>query len=445
MELRKNCVVSGIITDLNSDAQGVLKTKTGEVVFVPYALTGEEISAQIINTKSKFAIGKLTEIKNASSSRTEPICPYFYKCGGCDLMHTNQATQLKYKTNKVKNCFSKIAGIDIDVKPCINLNSLRYRNKIALPVSENGEIGLYRKNSHNVLPIEDCKITQEWNKTLIDATKEYIHKTGVSCYNETTKTGLIKHIVARKINNSILITLVINGKNLPHLETLVDILKQRFDSFGLNLNLNRLNNNVILAPEWANVYGLKELTATEFGVTYPVSNASFYQVNDEIKKAIYTEVLNNINPSSVVIDAYSGAGLLSGIISKHCKKCYGVEIVPEATENANKLKSFNHLKNLENINGDCAKIIPELIKTLNTEEIIVTLDPPRKGCDKKVLDAIILAKPNKIIYISCDPATLARDCKIVLSSNNYSISLVQPFDMFPNTKHVETLVILNKI
>lgn len=445
MELRKNCVVNGVISDLNSDAQGVLKTETGEVVFIPYTLTGEEVSAQIINTKSKFAIGKLTEIKKASTSRTEPFCPYFYKCGGCDLMHTNLDAQLKYKTNKVKNCFFKIANADVDVKPCINLNSLRYRNKIALPVSENGEIGLYRKNSHNVLPISDCQITQEWNKTLIEAISEYISKTSVSCYNETTKTGLIKHIVARKINNAILITLVINGKTLPHLETLVDILKLKFDNFGLNLNINTLNNNVILAPEWKHIYGLKELQASEFGVSYPVSNASFYQVNDEIKKAIYSEVLKNIPPSSVVIDAYSGAGLLSGIISRHAKKCFGVEIVPEATENANKLKKFNNLKNLENINGDCAKIIPELIKTLSKDEIIVTLDPPRKGCDKKVLDAIISAKPNKIIYISCDPATLARDCKIILDSNNYTISSVQPFDMFPNTKHVETLAIITKI
>lgn len=444
MELRKNCVVNGTITDLNSDAQGVLKTETGEVVFIPYTLIGEEVSAQIINTKSKFAIGKLTEIKTASKDRIPPACPYFYKCGGCDLMHTAPDSQLDYKTKKVQNCFSKIAGISANVSKCINLNSLRYRNKIALPVSENGEIGLFRKNSHNILPITDCKITQEWNKTLIEVITEYIKKNNISCYNETTKEGLLKHIVARKIKDAILITLVINGKNLPHPETLVALLKVKFENFGLNININQLHNNVILAPHWKHIYGLKELTASEFNITYPVSNASFYQVNDEIKTAIYTEVLKNISPNSVVIDAYSGAGLLSGIISLHAKKCFGVEIIPEATLNANKLKQDNNLSNLENINGDCAKVIPELIKSLYGEEITVTLDPPRKGCDKRVLNAIISAKPNKIIYISCDPATLARDCKIILDSNNYSLCFVQPFDMFPNTKHIETLAVLTK-
>lgn len=445
MEVRKNDIVNGVITDMNDDGQGVLKLENNIVVFIPNSLTGEQVEAQIINTKSKYAIGKVNEFLSTSSERQNPACKYFTKCGGCDIMHCNKQLQLIFKTNKVKQSFKKIAGIDVDVNTCISLNDFRYRNKIALPVSKNGEIGLYRKNSHTVLPIEDCLITQEWNNNLITCIKEYLKTAKISCYNEDTKKGLLKHIVARKIKDAILITLVVTEQKVPQLDILTNLLKTKFSNFGLNLNINRLQNNVILANKWTHIYGPKELIADEFGISYPVSNASFFQVNNEIKTAIYNKVLSYIDKDSIVIDAYSGAGLLSGIISKHAKKCYGVEIIPEATQNANELKNKNNLKNLENINGDCAIEIPKLIKSLKSSNTIVTLDPPRKGCDKKVLDAIINSKPNKIIYISCDPATLARDAKIILESAHYKINEIQPYDMFPQTKHVETVVCFEKL
>lgn len=440
MEVRKNDIVNGTIIDMNDDGQGVLKTTNNQVVFVPNSITGEEVNVQIINTKSKFAIAKVNEFLTTSEYRQNPPCEYFSKCGGCDIMHCNKNFQISFKTKKVQNCFKKIANIDVIVNNCISVNNLRYRNKIAIPVSYNGEIGLYRKNSHSVLKITDCLITQEWNKTLIECINEYISKSNISCYNEETKTGLLKHIVARHINDSILITLVINGENIPHLETLINILTVKFENFGLNLNINKLHNNVILSNKWKHLYGLQELIASEYGIEYPVANASFFQVNDKIKSLIYENVLSLIDSNSTVIDAYSGAGLLSAIISKKAKHCYGIEIIPEATDNANRLKTKNNLINLQNINGDCSIELPKLIEKLNNDNIIVTLDPPRKGCDKKVLNAIIKSKPNKIIYISCDPATLARDSKIILDSLNYKINFVQPYDMFPNTKHVESLV-----
>lgn len=443
MDLRKNDIVKGTIVDLNDDGQGILK-HNGQVVFCLNALPGEEVEGVIINTKSKIAILKPDKIENACKDRILPACPYFLKCGGCDLEHLSYKKQLEFKTNKVKSALKRNAHIDYNVSPCISLNEYRYRNKIALPISANGKIGLYRKNSHSTLEVEDCIITEAWNKTLISVINEYIEKSRISIYNETTKQGSLKHIVARNINNSILITLVLNDDDLTHKDILIDLLSRNFSRFGLNININKLHNNVILSDTWKHIYGLKELTANEEGITYPVSNASFYQVNNEIKNAIYLNVLSLIDSSSTVIDAYSGAGLLSAIISKKAKKCYGVEIVQEATENANKLKKLNHLTNLENINGDCTKVIPTLVKNL-TGDIIVTLDPPRKGCDKKVLDAIVGALPNKIIYISCNPQTLARDLEIILSSNKYKLSLVQPYDMFPQTSHVETLLVVEKI
>lgn len=444
MEVRKNDIIKGTIIDINDDGQGVLKTLNGEVIFVPNAIVGEEVEVQIINTKSRFAIAKIKKFISTSTLRVNPDCPYYLKCGGCDLMHLNKKSQLEFKTNKIKHLFKKIANQDCKINPCVSLNNLRYRNKIALPVNLEGNIGLYRKNSHTILPISDCVITEQWNKTLIDCLNTYIKKSKISVYNEETKSGLLKHIVARHINNSTLITLVINGEEIPKQNILINLLSKAFDNFGLNLNINKLNNNVILSSLWKPIYGNQELIAEEFNIKYPVSNASFFQVNNEIKLAIYNNVLNEIEPSSVVIDAYSGAGLLSGIISTKAKYCYGVEIIKEATENANKLKFNNNLTNLENINGDCAKILPNLVKKLKNENLIVTLDPPRKGCDKKVLDAIINVNANKILYISCDPSTLARDARIILE-NNYKIEYIQPYDMFPNTKHVETLVSFVKI
>ena len=442
MELRKNEVVKGVITDLNDDGQGVLKS--GEnIIFIPNTIPNEEIEAIVIKTFSKYCVAKTLNFIKPDKNRKEPACPYFSKCGGCDIMHLPESSQVDFKTTKVERALKRVANINYSVNKCISLNNLRYRNKIALPISPSGEVGLYRKNTHNILPICDCMITEEWNKLLIECVNEYIKLSGISIYNEETRTGILKHVVARSINNEILITLVINGDKIPKQDMLIDQLSKHFNNFGLNLNINKEHNNVILSNKWKHLYGIQNLTITEFDITHPISNASFYQINNQIKHAIYSAVLDFIPNDYIVIDAYSGAGLLSGIISKKAKTCYGVEIVKEATENANELKKQNNLTNLININGDCTKELPRLISQLKNEHIIVTLDPPRKGCDKKVLDAIINTNCDKIIYISCDPNSLARDLKIVLESNKYEISSIQPYDMFPNTKHVETLAVLS--
>lgn len=439
MSVRKNDIVKGIIQDFNNEGLGVLKTEDGLVVFVLNALPGEEVEAVIINAKSKFAIAKPLLFKNQSENRVTPPCPHFLSCGGCDLMHLSHSQQKLFKQNKVKNVFKQIAGIDLEVQPLISLNQTRYRNKIALPVQDQ-KIGLFRKNSHNLITVKDCLITEEWNKQLIEIINKYMEESKISSFDEQTNSGILKHIVARYINDSILVTLVVTTDKIPKQKLLIDLLKSSFNNFGLNLNINNLNNNVILSNNWKHLFGLKELTSFEEGIIYPVSNASFYQVNNEIKTAIYHKVLELIPSNHIVIDAYSGAGLLSGIISKKAKKCFGVEIIPQATKNANELKEKNNLTNLENLNGDCVEIIPKLVKKLKNEKLIITLDPPRKGCDKKVLEAITASKPEKIIYISCDPATLARDAKLIIS-NGYTIDLVQPYDMFPNTAHVETLAV----
>lgn len=436
--MNKNDKFNCIITDLNDDGQGVAKINN-EVVFIPYCLPEESVSGVIINAKQKFAIGKAQEITNKSNFRATPPCPYFEKCGGCDLQHLIYEKQLEFKQNKVNHLLKKIANIDFSVLPTYSANQLRYRNKIALPINENGEIGLYRKNTHNILKVDDCLISKEWIKDLICQTEKYIKLSKDSGYNELTKQGNLRHIVARELNGNFLFTIVTTQNQLKDKDLLIKLLKEKFDFFGLNININKSINNAILSNEWKHLYGLTELTATDNGITYPVNNASFLQINDDVKNVVYKKICDQIEDNEIVINAYSGAGLLSAQICKKAKECYGVEIVKEATENANTLAKNNNLTNLINICDDCAKQIPILLKKHNASTII--LDPPRKGVDEKVLKSIIDAKLKKIIYLSCNPSTLARDIKI-LTENGYKLTYAEPFDMFPQTAHVETLTTL---
>lgn len=438
--MEKNSIFTESVVDLNDDAYGVIKIG-GEVVFVPYVLPEEIITGVIINTKSKYSIGKATNITNHNSNRVTPECPYFNMCGGCDLQHMSDSFQVDFKKNKVSHLMKKIAGLDVKINKYVSKNKFRYRNKIALPVNEKGQIGLYRKNTHNILPITDCLISKQWTKDLISCISSFMKKFNITGYNEATKKGTIKHIVAREVNDNFLFTIVITTDTLLHQEDLVAELKTKFNNFGLNLNINKLNNNCILSNKWKHVYGLKELVVNNNGITYPVNNASFMQVNLAVQDELYSDIFAEIQPSDVVINAYSGAGLLSAQICKKAKRCYGIEIVKEATESANKLKQTNNIENLINICGDCATIIPQIIN--EQKNSIVVLDPPRKGVEKCIIDALINANTQKIIYVSCDPATLSRDVKL-LTDSGYMLKFINAYDMFPQTAHVESLACLVK-
>ncbi|MBP3630279.1 MAG: 23S rRNA (uracil(1939)-C(5))-methyltransferase RlmD [Clostridia bacterium] len=441
--MEKNDKFNGTIIDINDDGDGVLKFNN-EVIFIPNTWLNEEVEGIIINAKSKFAIGKVTTIKNESKHRIIPPCPYAYSCGGCTLQHITYDEQLKFKEEKLKHIFKKVANIEISPQNIVSGTNIRYRNKISLPVNEQLQIGLFRTNSHNILEIDDCLISKSWTKPLISAVKSYMIENNISGYNERTKSGLVKHIVAREINDSVLISIVINGDTLPNSENLIAKLKPIFPSFGLNININKLHNNVILGSSFKHLYGLIELTATSDGLTYPVNNASFLQVNNEVANKIYDKVVSYIENSDVVINAYSGAGLLTAKLSNFAKTVYGIEIIKEATDSANCLAKENNISNMINICGDCTIEIPKLLKQGIKNHIIV-VDPPRKGCDNTVLDAILKSEPHKIIYVSCNPNTLARDIKILLQNNSYEIKEITPFDMFPHTAHLETVVCLTKI
>lgn len=441
--LKKNDELEVVVDRLGVNGEGIAKFN-GQVIFVPFVLPAEKAKIHIINDKNSFLIAKLVELKSKSDERVLPKCPYFEKCGGCDIQHMTYASQLKLKSMIVKDTLSKYAKIDVDVPLTISSEKqFRYRNKFAFPVqSENGilKIGMYRKNSHSIIEINDCLLQSERVKKILKIFKEYMFESKISGYDEKTHKGTIKHIVLREFGENFILTVVVTDEKFNNFTPLINKLKQNFDSFGIVKNINKLGNNVIFGEKDIPVYGLSELNIQEFGINYTVNNRSFLQVNDDVKHKIYEKIIELSTGKSNVIDAYSGAGLLSSILAKHAQKVVGVEIVKQATENANKLKEINKLENLTNINGDCAEVLPKLVKS-QKEDFLVVLDPPRKGVDKKVVDALIESSPSEIIYLSCNPATLARDMELL--SEKYKLDFISAYDMFPQTANVETLVKLS--
>lgn len=443
--IKKNDILEVNILNLGCNGEGVAK-HDGVVLFVPFALPNEKVKVQVINTKQKAYICKVLEILEPSPYRVEHSCPYFKKCGGCQLQHLDYQEALNFKTKLVEDAVVHIGKINTKVDTCKSSDKQYfYRNKLALPVDyKTRSVGMFRVSSHNIVPIENCLIQKEWCKKIIEIFNNYLSSNDVSIYDEETGAGLIRHLVVREANNKLLITIVVNGNTLPNSNFLVKSLEKIGIEFGLNININKSNSNVILTNEYKHIYGLKDVEIEEYGVKYSINNASFMQVNDYIKHEIYDSVLREIDKNDIVIDAYSGAGLLTAIISKMCKKAYGIEIVKPAVDIANELKKNNNLINMENICGDATIELPKLVKKIKGDFTVV-IDPPRKGCSKIVMENLASVKPNKIIYISCNPSTLARDLNYFNSSTNeYAIKYIQPYDMFPQTKHVETLVVLER-
>lgn len=453
------------IDNLGCNGEGVAHVD-GYTFFVPYALVGEEVRAKILKATKSFAYAKIVEILSASPSRMYPVCPVFSKCGGCNLQHMEYVAQLKFKQNEVSGCFKKIAGLDLKVLPTVpSEESVRYRNKLQLPVREqNGKVvvGFFRENSHDVIEIDDCYIQREWAAKLIAIIKQFVAQSGNSCYNEITGRGVIKHIVAREVSGRLLIVLVLTADKLKNQHILLNLLDKEFSGYSLFFNINKLNNNVVLSNDNRLVRGESKINYCEQGIEMPMGPLSFMQVNDSVRNKIYENVIDNISSEFPVIDAYSGAGFMTALLAKKAPRVYGIECVQEAVDCADILAQNNGLsKKIKNYCGKCEDVLPELIAKLRKENtgVSVVLDPPRKGCDLGVINALIDCLPDKIVYVSCNPSTLARDVGLLVGSlkyngkdlvkdneytARYSIDYVKPFDMFPSTKHVESVVCLSR-
>ncbi len=466
--LQKNQEYINTVQYLGSNGEGVLK-QDGFIVFIPFALVGEKIRYKILKVTSKCAFGKLIEVLTPAEERVRPKCKVFEKCGGCQLQHLTYLSQLHAKEDNVKNCFKKIAGLDVTPYPTVKcVNKYGYRNKLQLPVAqtENGAvIGFFAENSHRIIPIDDCPINPVWTKDVISAFNDYITRFDVKGYNETDFSGLLREITVKEIKDSLIITAVVTDENVPGLDYLIFVLNDKLKrTFSLYLNVNDSRSNVIYGERFILKYGKPTYTSEMRGIKYKIGVESFMQVNNEICAKLYSSVVETVkaDENTTVIDAYSGAGLMTAMLAKNAGKAIGIEIVGEAVDCANELAKVNGLEDkMKNYCGECEKLLPDIIRTERQKgnKLCLVLDPPRKGLDASVVKAVIESGIEKILYVSCKPSTLARDVGLIVGSLEYvgnevkksslenlryNIDFVKPYDMFPQTKHVETLVCLTK-
>ena len=455
--LQKNEEYEGFVEGYGSDGEGIIKID-GTTAFVPFCVVGEKVKFKALKVKGNIAYGKIVTVLEPSKDRVIPPCPVFGKCGGCDIQHIGYSAQLEFKRNTVATALSKIGGISFpvnDTVPCENRYG--YRNKLALPIGViNGEtaVGFYCRHSHRIVPIDNCNIQAEWVKDVISAVKEFV-KTGVRGYDEERGKGDIRHIVVREIKGKFIIALVATRK--IDLTPFTQILKEKFEDFTLILNINSQNINAIFGRSFYTVYGDGFFGAEEFGIKYRAGANTFLQVNDDMRAKLYSAVLDEAEEGTCAIDLYSGGGLLTAMLAKKCGKAFGIEIVEEASRCADELKEQNGLSGkMFNICGKVEEEIDRVISESSGKKVIVC-DPPRKGIERSSVNAIKNSGADKVIYVSCNPATLARDLGILTGTlkeengalvkcanpqSDYEIASITPFDMFPQTRHVETLVCL---
>lgn len=429
-------------------AQGYADCETvgqadGVTVFVPQLIVGEKALVKVNYVKRNVAYADVVKVLTPSQKRVAAPCKQFGKCGGCSLMHMAYDEQLRFKHNKVVNNLRKIGKLELNVLPCVpSPMQSRYRNKLSLPVSGskgNAVIGMYCKGTHKVVQTPDCMLGGEWANTLVELFKQYLNENGIIPYNETNFQGEVRHLVARYIDNQLLVTVVSNGTFKRDLQSFADMLKKRFDKFGLFVNDNNGKNNVILGKVTKHIYGIEYIEGEHLGVKFRLRPNSFFQVNNEVKDAIYLKVkeLLNVSNTQVLVDCFSGVGVLTNVLADNRFTTYAVEIEPSAVQDAKEMQALNG-KNIINVCGDANVELLKITEKHKGQVLSLVVDPPRKGLGANICQAILNAEFDNIAYISCDSATLARDLAIL--TENYDISYIQPYDMFPNTDQVETLV-----
>ena len=442
--MNKNDVFEIEITGMTDEGDGVGRAE-GIAVFVPYTIVGEVVRVHIIKVNKSYAIGKLLDVVRPSEHRLKSECEYFYKCGGCQLWHMDYEAELEFKHQKVADCIKRIGGIDVPVSPVIGADNLcRYRNKVQLPVSEKG-IGFYRKNSHDVIDMDDCLLQTEESRELVALIREWISEYNIEPYDEKTDKGVLRHIYIRSGREGILLTLVSKEEKLPFADKLAEKLKESdIPVVGLVLNINSKPTNVVLGSKNIVLYGKGSLSDNIGDVEFEISPNSFYQVNKEQTYKLYSTALKmaELHGGETVWDLYCGIGTLGQFMAKSAAKIAGIEIVPQAVADGERNARKNEIYNAEYFCGAAEKLAPELIKKGYKPDVVI-LDPPRKGCDEKLLETVVRSKPKRIVYVSCKPSTLARDLKY-LEEKGYKTTEIVPCDMFPRTSHVETVVLLQR-
>ena len=415
-------------------------------VFVEGALPGEDVLADIETVKKNYAVAKLVEIVKPSTDRVEPFCPLYKNCGGCQLQHMNYPAQLKWKRQQVIDAIERIGKLNgIEIFETLGMeNPLRYRNKMQFPVGKSkGQlaIGCYARGSHNIIDATSCLIQNANNDKILAAVRKVADKFKIQPYDEDSHKGFLRHVMGRVgCNGELMIVLVTATKNFPNEKNFVRALRNELPEVtSIQQNVQTYHNNVILGRDTKILYGKQTIHDKIGQLNFNISARSFFQVNTVQAETLYKTALDfaELKRHETVIDAYCGTGTISLFMAKHALKVIGVEVVNSAIADAKKNARENNIRNAEFIVGDTVKILPRLAASDIHAEVIV-VDPPRAGCDKKVLETFATIKPEKIVYVSCNPATLARDLAI-LAELGYHTKKIQPVDMFPFTSHVESV------
>lgn len=444
--MKKNDELILDITDTTAEGSGVGKYE-GMAIFVPLTAVGDKVKTKILKVKKTYAYGKAMEILEPSPDRIEPDCPVFNKCGGCVYRHINYEAECKLKSNKVYEVIKRIGGVDMKPESILfEENTEHYRNKAQYPVSEEGLAGFYAFHSHRIIPCNNCLLQPEIFAEIVKNAEDWIKKYNISIYDETKHKGLLRHIYIRRaeVTGEIMFTAVINGEFLPFAKELTEKLKVLCGENlkSVQININKENTNVILGNECKVIYGEAYITDVLCGVKVRLSPLSFYQVNRKMAERLYQKAAEYAQPKNkTVLDLYCGAGTIGLSMAKIAKNIIGVEIVPEAIEDAKFNAELNEIKNTRFICADAAKAAEQLAKE-GIQADVVIVDPPRKGCTPELIDTISSKfSPERVVYVSCDPATLARDIKI-FTEQGYELKEYTPADLFPRTAHVETVALL---
>ena len=457
MEYKKNDTIVINIEDMGTDGEGIGKID-GFTFFVKDALLGDEIEAKVMKVKKNYGYARLEKVFTPSSFRVEPVCRFHRQCGGCQIQALSYEKQLEFKQKKVRNNLVRIGGfvpelIDDIMEPIVGMeNCYHYRNKAQFPVGEDKEgnpiAGFYAGRTHSIIANTECALGVAENQEILEIILNYMREYEIKPYDEATGKGLIRHVLIRKgfTSGELMVCLVINGRKLPQAEALLSVLTKVPNMTSVSYSINQENTNVIMGKEIVQLWGSRTIKDTIGDVTFSISPLSFYQVNPVQTKKLYELAVEyaDLKGQETVWDLYCGIGTISLFMAKSAKQVYGVEIIPQAIEDARENAELNHITNAEFFVGKAEEVLPEKYALEGIYADVIVVDPPRKGCDEKCLETMLKMQPERIVYVSCDSATLARDLK-VLCEGGYELKRVRAVDQFPHTVHVECVVLMSRV
>lgn len=451
MEYRKNDIVTLEIVDCGTDGEGIGKAD-GFTVFVKDAVIGDTIMAKIMKAKKNYGYGRLMEILKPSPYRVEPVCLSARQCGGCQLQAVSYEEQKVFKEKKLRGHLERIGGFtEFPMEPLIGMdNPYHYRNKAQFPVGRNKEgrivTGFYAGRTHAIIENRDCALGIPQNKDVLDRVIAHMEKYNIAPYDEATGKGLVRHIFVRYgfFTGELMVCLIINGQDLPHQRELIEKLCEIPGMTSISLNMNKKRSNVILGDKVKTIWGEDYITDKIGDISYEISPLSFFQVNPKQTWKLYSKALEyaDLHGEETVWDLYCGIGTISLFLAQKAKFVRGVEIVPAAIEDAKRNAQINHIENVEFFVGKAEEVLPREYEKNGVYADVIVVDPPRKGCDEMLLKTILKMQPKRVVYVSCDSATLARDLRF-LCDNGYELKKVCGVDQFPQTVHVESIVLLS--